>query len=72
MHQMVVEGLKYRKLTVTECERLQTYPDGFSAKGIMKGKIVNISNTARYKALGNSFTVDVISHILIKKKIIIK
>jgi DNA (cytosine-5)-methyltransferase 3A len=44
-----------RKLTPIECERLQGFPDNYS-KGI--------SNTQRYKALGNSFTVPVIKHIL--------
>lgn len=44
-----------RKLTPIECERLQTYPDQYS---------LGISNTQRYKCLGNSFTVKVIEHIL--------
>ena len=47
-------GLSYRKLTPTECERLQTFPDGWTE---------GISNTQRYKALGNAWTVDVIAHI---------
>jgi len=38
-----------------EVERLQTYPDNYTE---------GISKTQRYKALGNSFTVDVIAHIL--------
>lgn len=45
----------YRRLTPVECERLQTYPDGYSD---------GCSNTQRFKMLGNSFTVDVIAHIL--------
>lgn len=44
-----------RKLTPIECERLQTYPDNYTE---------GVSNTQRYKMLGNSFTVDVIKHIL--------
>ena len=43
-----------RKLTPVECERLQTFPDNYTAR---------ISNTQRYKCLGNSWTVDVIAHI---------
>jgi len=43
-----------RKLTVTECERLQTIPDGYTE---------GVSNTSRYKMLGNGWTVDVIKHI---------
>ena len=45
----------YRKLTPTECERLQTVPHGYTDKGI--------SDTQRYKMLGNGWTVDVVSHI---------
>lgn len=45
-----------RKLTPLECERLQTLPDNFTDVGI--------SNTQRYKCLGNAWTVDVIAHIL--------
>jgi len=46
---------QYRKLTPLECERLQTMPDGYTAM---------LSNTQRYKTLGNGWTVDVIAHIL--------
>lgn len=44
-----------RKLTPTECERLQGLPDGYT-EGIAK--------TQRYKCLGNGFNADVIAHIL--------
>jgi len=53
-HGILVEGY-IRKLTPTECERLQTVPDGYTE---------GISNTQRYKMLGNGFTVDVICHLL--------
>lgn len=43
-----------RKLTPVECERLQTLPDGWTA---------GVSNTQRYKAIGNGWTVDVIAWI---------
>ena len=64
-HSVLVEGY-IRKLTPVECERLQTLEDGFTANGIDQktGKVVPISNTQRYKALGNGWTVDVIAHIL--------
>jgi len=55
------DTMKWRKLTVTECERLQTVPEGYTAMG-SDGK--KISNTQRYKMLGNGFTVDVIASIL--------
>ena len=50
----------YRKLTVTECERLQTVADGYTSALLNKK---NISDTQRYKMLGNGWTVDVIAHI---------
>ena len=43
-----------RKLTVLECERLQTVPDNYTDC---------VSDTQRYKMLGNGWTVDVIAHI---------
>ena len=58
---VLVEPMAWRKLTVTECERLQTVPEGYTAMG-SDGK--KISNTQRYKMLGNGFTVDVIASIL--------
>lgn len=50
-----VKDFVIRKLTPIECERLQGLPDGYTG---------NVSNTQRYKMLGNSFTVPVVSHIL--------
>ena len=44
-----------RKLTVTECKRLQTVPDNY---------VFPVSDTQAYKMLGNGWTVDVIAHIL--------
>ena len=44
-----------RKLHPIECERLQTVPDNYTE---------GVSNTQRYKMLGNGFTVKVIEHIL--------
>lgn len=45
----------YRFLTPLECERLQTLPDNWTDC---------ISNTQRYKSIGNGWTIDVIAHIL--------
>lgn len=50
----VCNSVLYRKLTPLECERLQTIPDNYSA---------HVSNTQRYKMIGNGWTVDVIAHI---------
>ena len=55
---------KVRRLSVIECERLQTVPDNFTQYGNFDGKVKNISDSQRYKMLGNGWTVDVISWIL--------
>jgi DNA-cytosine methyltransferase len=46
---------KMRRLTPIECERLQSVPDNYTE---------GVSNTQRYKMLGNGWTIDVIAHIL--------
>lgn len=64
--QIEIKGKKYpiklldgyyiiRKLTPVECERLQTLPDGYTE---------GVSDTQRYKGLGNGWTAEVIIHIL--------
>jgi len=52
---VLVEGMQWRKLTPVECERLQTVPDNYTN---------HVSNSQRYKMLGNGWTIDVIAHIL--------
>jgi DNA (cytosine-5)-methyltransferase 3A len=47
--------VSWRKLTPIECERLQTVPDNYTN---------HVSNTQRYKMLGNGWTIEVIAHIL--------
>jgi DNA (cytosine-5)-methyltransferase 3A len=60
----VYNGLRYRKLTPVECERLQTVDDNYTALGTdASGKTVKVSNTQRYKMIGNGWTVDVITHM---------
>ena len=56
------EKLSWRKLTPLECERLQTVPDGYTL--VMEGGKQKVSNSQRYKMLGNGWTIDVITHIL--------
>lgn len=54
-----------RKLTPIEAERCQTLPDNYTATGVDdKGRTVKVSNTQRYRGIGNGWTVDVIAHIL--------
>jgi DNA-cytosine methyltransferase len=49
------DGVQYRKLTPVECERLQTLRDGYTE---------GVSNSQRYKMIGNGWTVEVIAHLL--------
>lgn len=50
-----VNKTNVRRLTPLECERLQTLPDNYTS---------GVSDTCRYKCIGNGWTVDVIAHIL--------
>jgi DNA (cytosine-5)-methyltransferase 3A len=52
---LYLERGRIRKLTPKECERLQTVPDNYTDC---------VSDTQRYRMLGNGWTVDVIAHIL--------
>ena len=51
------DHISYRKLHPIECERLQTLPDNYTE---------GVSNTQRFRMIGNGFTVKVIEHILQK------
>ena len=50
-----ISDYEYRRYTPIECERLQTVPDNYTD---------GVSNTQRYKMLGNGWTIEVIAHIL--------
>lgn len=52
---IIDDNYQIRELTSLECERLQTLPDNYTE---------GISDTQRYKCIGNGWTVDVIAHIL--------
>ena len=60
-HTFIIHGdskfFRIRRLTPTECERLQGFPDGWTE---------GISDTQRYKCLGNAVTVNVIEAIMEK------
>ncbi len=51
----IFNGVDIRKLTPLECERLQGFPDGWTEYGADGRKM---SDSARYKALGNTVTVN--------------
>lgn len=57
---LIVENENVRRLTPTECGRLQTVPENFLEQMLTSG----ISDTQLYKMFGNGWTIKVISHIL--------
>lgn len=60
----IADGLRIRRLTPRECERLQGFPDSWTKHGIdEKGDAVGLSDTQRYKQMGNAVTVNVIKAI---------
>ncbi len=71
----ILKDTKIRRLTPTECERLQGFPDGWTKYGALETRwdfdkkievphmITKISDTQRYKTLGNAVTVNVIKEI---------
>jgi DNA (cytosine-5)-methyltransferase 3A len=54
-HAILENETKIRRLTPTECKRLQTVPDWYDMS--------IVSDTQQYRMLGNGWTVDVIKHI---------
>ncbi len=57
MEKFLTNGAKIRRLTPVECERLQGFPDGYTE---------GVSDTQRYKCLGNAVTVPVVQYIMEK------
>ena len=66
--QMGKSKYKVRRLTPTECERLQGYPDGWTKDIEIKYPTHTekqiISDSARYKALGNSVAVPCVQFVI--------
>ncbi len=75
MPPLAIEETRIRRLTPNECERLQgfsarnkdgTWEDGWTSKGMVDGKVVDISDTQRYRMCGNAVTVNVVRAIAAK------
>lgn len=54
-YNQIIVSNRLRRLTPLECERLQTIPDNYTNY---------VSDSQRYKMIGNGWTIDVIAHIL--------
>jgi len=62
-YQAVRQGMAVRRLTPTECERLQGFPDGFTQIPYRNKPADKCPDGPRYKALGNSMAVPVMRWI---------
>jgi len=62
---MVSYPATVRRLTPTECERLQGFPDGWTAQRIDEKKgLIEQADSARYKQMGNAIAVPVVEWIM--------
>jgi site-specific DNA-cytosine methylase len=57
------QGMAVRRLTPVECERLQGFPDDYTAIPWRKKPASECPDGPRYKALGNSWAVPVVAWI---------
>ena len=62
---------RIRRLTPVECERLQGFSDNWTAFGNYDGEVKPISDTQRYKLMGNAVTVDVVAAVATQIKKVI-
>jgi DNA (cytosine-5)-methyltransferase 1 len=60
---VLVPAMAVRRLTPVECERLQGFPDGYTAIPWRKKPVSECPDGPRYKALGNSWAVPVVAWI---------
>ena len=60
---LIKKGIKLRKFTPLECERLQGFPDGWTQIAYRGKPAAECPDSPRYKAIGNSMAVPVIRWI---------
>jgi DNA (cytosine-5)-methyltransferase 1 len=63
LHPIPLNTMAVRRLTPTECERLQGFPDSYTQIPWRKKPAENCPDGPRYKALGNSWAVPVVAWI---------
>jgi DNA (cytosine-5)-methyltransferase 1 len=63
VQQYTIDKNSLRKLTPIECERLQGFKDNWTRPGVFNGKTEEISDSQRYKLLGNAVSVPVVKAI---------
>jgi len=57
-----------RKITPTECERLQGFPDDWTRHGTIEGQAIEIPDYQRYRLLGNAVSVPVVRAVASRLK----
>ena len=62
-HPTIIQAMQVRRLTPVECERLQGFPDNYTAIPWRKKPTEDCPDGPRYKALGNSMAVPVMAWI---------
>lgn len=62
----IVNEQSVRRLTPTECERLQGFPDGWTSQryDFKKNVVVDQADSSRYKQMGNAVAVPVVEWII--------
>lgn len=63
VNQGIVQNAEIRRFTEVECERLQGFPDNWTAYGNYDGTVKEMSKTQRYKQLGNAVSTVVVKAI---------
>jgi len=63
---VLIPNQTVRRLTPTECERLQGFPDGWTAERFDEKKqaVIPQADSSRYKQMGNAVAVPVVSWII--------
>lgn len=73
MHQATLQGAHIRRLTPTECERLQGFPDEWThyyskpftdSHGLLQHQVIEQSDSQRYKQCGNAVTVNTVEAVM--------
>lgn len=59
----VQQQARIRRLTPKECERLQAFPDDWTRYGDYDGEVREVSDTQRYRQMGNAVTTSVITYL---------
>ena len=64
----IFDNLRIRRFTPLECERLQGFPDHWTLNGLSQKKKIQISDTQRYKLMGNAVSVPVVKAVGLQLK----